>query len=89
MLALLVGVQMSVGYIDTGTIPKFSNCQQEGIVWFKACELWQDKSYTPKARRYYFFRLGTRRTCRSRWNCRKSGEQKDIYNRGEVGRRYV
>lgn len=46
------------GYIEKGIIPKFSNCQNEGIVWFKTCSLWQENSYIPKARRHYIFRLG-------------------------------
>lgn len=46
------------GYIEKGIIPKFANCQNEGIVWFKTCSLWQENSYIPKARRHYIFRLG-------------------------------
>lgn len=39
------------GYIDMGIIPKFASCQNEGIVWFKTCGLWQDRGYIPKSRR--------------------------------------
>ena len=43
------------GYIEKGIIPKFANCQNEGIGWFKTCGLWQKAGYIPKARRYYIF----------------------------------
>lgn len=43
------------GYIDMGIIPKFANCQNEGIVWFKTCGLWQDRGYIPKSRRNNLF----------------------------------
>lgn len=43
------------GYIDAGIIPKFANCQNEGIPWFKTCGLWQDRGYTPKAGDIIFF----------------------------------
>ncbi len=43
------------GYIDSGIIPKFASCQSEGVAWFKACDLWKEKGYIPKARRYYIF----------------------------------
>lgn len=43
------------GYIDMGIIPKFANCQNEGIVWFKTCGLWQDNGYIPKSRRNNIF----------------------------------
>ena len=43
------------GYIDIGIIPKFANCQNEGIVWFKTCGLWQDNGYIPKSRRNNIF----------------------------------
>lgn len=43
------------GYIDSGIIPKFSACQNEGVVWFKTCGLWQEKKYIPNSRRYYIF----------------------------------
>lgn len=42
------------GYIEAGIIPKFASCESEGVAWFKTCGLWQDGSYTPKARRYNF-----------------------------------
>ena len=43
------------GYIDSGVIPKFSNCENEGVSWFKTCGLWQNREYVPKSRRYYIF----------------------------------
>ena len=43
------------GYIEAGIIPKFASCQSEGVAWFQTCGLWQDGSYTPKARRYNIF----------------------------------
>lgn len=43
------------GYIEAGIIPKFASCQSEGVAWFQTCGLWQDRSYTPKARRYNLF----------------------------------
>ncbi len=43
------------GYIESGIIPKFASCQNEGIAWFKTCGLWQEKGYTPKSRRYNLF----------------------------------
>lgn len=46
---------MNVGYIEAGVIPKFASCQSEGVAWFKTCGLWQDRNYTPKARRYNLF----------------------------------
>lgn len=42
------------GYIDGGIIPKFASCQIEGVTWFKTCGLWQERGYSPKARRYNF-----------------------------------
>ena len=42
------------GYIDAGIIPKFAGCQIEGVTWFKTCGLWQERGYSPKARRYNF-----------------------------------
>lgn len=43
------------GYIDSGIIPKFSACENEGITWFKTCNLWQDSSYIPKSGDIIFF----------------------------------
>ena len=55
MRVLFHGVQMNVGYIEEGLIPKFAGCESEGVAWFKTCGLWQDdKSYIPKPRRYNF-----------------------------------
>lgn len=42
------------GYIDDGIIPKFASCEIEGVTWFKTCGLWQERGYSPKARRYNF-----------------------------------
>lgn len=42
------------GYIEKGIIPKFAGCQSEGVDWFKACNLWKDRGFIPKGRRYYF-----------------------------------
>ena len=41
-------------YIETGIIPKFSNCEA-GIKWFKDNAVWQTNVYIPKSRRYSFF----------------------------------
>ena len=41
------------GYIENGIIPKFAGCQSEGVDWFKACNLWKDRGFVPKGRRYY------------------------------------
>lgn len=43
------------GYIDSGIIPKFANCEVEGVAWFKACGLWKDGGYIPKAGDIIFF----------------------------------
>ena len=43
------------GYINAGTIPKFSSCQSEGVTWFKTCGLWQERGYTPKPGDIIFF----------------------------------
>ena len=42
------------GYIDSGTIPKFSLCT-DGIAWFQKQGQWQDGSYTPSAGHIIFF----------------------------------
>ena len=42
------------GYIEAGIIPKFAGCE-DGINWFKVCELWQDKGFIPKAGDIIFF----------------------------------
>lgn len=42
------------GYIDTGVIPKFANCEQEAN-WFKDRGLWHDNTYEPKAGDVIFF----------------------------------
>lgn len=43
------------GYIEKGIIPKFASCNSEGIAWFKACNLWQEKDYTPRPGDIIFF----------------------------------
>lgn len=43
------------GYIDAGIIPKFANCQNEGVTWFKTVGLWKDAGYTPKSGDIIFF----------------------------------
>ena len=58
VLVLFRGVPNNAGYINAGIVPKYAGCQSEGVVWFQNRGLWQDGSYTPKARRYNLFRLG-------------------------------
>lgn len=48
-------MQINVGYIEAGIIPKFSSCQSEGIAWFKACGLWKDRNYVAKSGDIIFF----------------------------------
>ena len=45
------------GYIDSGAIPKFAECQEHGVEWFQGCGLWQDRTsgYEPKAGDIIFF----------------------------------
>ena len=43
------------GYIDAGIIPKFANCQNEGVAWFKTVGLWKDTGYVPKSGDVIFF----------------------------------
>ena len=43
------------GYIDSGVIPKFAACQAEGVTWFRACGLWQERGYIPKSGDIIFF----------------------------------
>lgn len=43
------------GYINSGIIPKFASCESEGVSWFQASGLWQEKGYTPKAGDIIFF----------------------------------
>lgn len=42
-------------YIDSGIIPSFSACQSQGIPWFQASGLWQERDFVPNPRRYYIF----------------------------------
>ena len=42
------------GYIDAGTVPRFSSCVQ-GSRWFKDQGLWQDRSFTPTSGDIVFF----------------------------------
>lgn len=46
---------MSVGYIESGVIPKFSSVNREGVPWFKLCGLWKERGYTPKPGDIIFF----------------------------------
>lgn len=43
------------GYIEQGIIPKFASCESEGVTWFKACNLWQERGYIAKAGDIIFF----------------------------------
>lgn len=43
------------GYIEMGIIPKFANCETEGVAFFKTCNLWQDRGFTPNAGDIIFF----------------------------------
>ena len=43
------------GYIEAGIIPKFAACHNEGIAWFQACGLWQDRGYVPDIGDIIFF----------------------------------
>ncbi len=43
------------GYIDAGIIPKFANCQNEGVSWFKTVGLWKDSGYLPQSGDIIFF----------------------------------
>ena len=42
------------GYIDAGVIPKFAACV-DGAAWFQERELWQNRSYVPRAGDIIFF----------------------------------
>lgn len=42
-------------YIESGIIPKFANCENEGVAWFRTCGLWKDGGYSPRSRRHYLF----------------------------------
>lgn len=43
------------GYIEQGIIPKFASCESEGVAWFKACNLWQEREYIAEAGDIIFF----------------------------------
>ncbi|MBR2787501.1 MAG: CHAP domain-containing protein, partial [Clostridia bacterium] len=43
------------GYIESGVIPKFASCENEGVKWFKEHNLWQERNYIPKAGNIIFF----------------------------------
>lgn len=43
------------GFIEKDIIPKFSNCQNEGVPYFKEKGLWQEKGYIPKTGDIIFF----------------------------------
>ena len=63
------------GYIQQGIIPKFSNCENEGIKFFKTYGRWKERGYSPRPRRHYILRLDKQRNrckrwnSKSRWNC--------------------
>lgn len=42
------------GYIDSGAMPKFSNCS-DGARWFKARNRWKDRNYLPSPGDIIFF----------------------------------
>lgn len=37
------------GYIESGTIPKFSSCKYEGVPYFREKGLWQERGYIAKS----------------------------------------
>ena len=43
------------GYIESGTIPKFSSCKYEGVPYFKEKGLWQERGYIAKSGDIIFF----------------------------------
>ena len=43
------------GYIESGTIPKFSSCKYEGVPFFKEKGLWKDRGYIAKSGDIIFF----------------------------------
>lgn len=43
------------GYIESGTIPKFSSCKYEGVPYFKEKGIWQERGYIAKAGDIIFF----------------------------------
>lgn len=45
----------NVGYIESGVIPKFASCENEGVPYFKEKGLWQEKDYMAKAGDIIFF----------------------------------
>ena len=57
----------------------FANCQNEGIVWFKTCGLWQDNGYIPKSRRNNIFDWENDGISDHVRNCRKSRKRKSLY----------
>lgn len=58
------------GYIEAGIIPKFANCENEGIPWFKTCGLWQNRGYVPKEGDIIFFD----------WINKETGERDGVAN---------
>lgn len=46
---------MSVGYLESGTIPRFASCEQEGVPYFKEKDLWQEKGYIARSGDIIFF----------------------------------
>ena len=45
----------TMGYIEAGIIPKFANCQNEGVQQFKTYGLWRERDYTPRTGDIIFF----------------------------------
>lgn len=43
------------GYIEKGIIPKFAQCENEGVKWFKDNNLWKDNTYIPNPGDIIFF----------------------------------
>ena len=43
------------GYIDSGILPMFASCTDQGIPWFEARGLWQAPGYIPKPGDVIFF----------------------------------
>ena len=47
-------VANEAGYLNK-TIPKFAQCHNQGIVWFKSMSLWHDRAFVPKSGDIIFF----------------------------------
>lgn len=71
------------GYIEAGIIPKFANCQNKGVTWFKTVGLWKDAEYTPKSGDIIFFDWENDGISDHVGIVEKNRKFHDIYNRGE------